>query len=128
MTPLAALARLAFLPGVVLLAAGCGARRPEAEVERGRSAVTAALDAWKANDPPGKLKSLPDPVDFTEELRTTHALTDYTLGKVDASDKDVIRYAVTLKLRDRKGRTTDREVVYAVALKTPVVVSRDPYY
>ena len=57
-----------------------------------------------------------------------HALTDYTLGKADGSDKDVIRYTVTLKLKDKKGKLTEREVVYAVALKSPVVVSRDPYY
>ena len=120
--------RLTFLLGVLLFATGCGSRRPESDVERGRQAVVAALDAWKANDPPARLKSLPDPVDFTEELRTTHALTEYALGKVDASDKEVIRYAVTLKLKDRKGKVSEREAVYAVALKTPVVVSRDPYY
>jgi hypothetical protein len=120
--------RLAFLLAVFLCSSGCGSRRPEADIERGRAAVAAALDGWKANDPPGKLKSLPDPVDFTEELRATHALTDYTLGKADTSDKEVIRYTVTLKLKDKKGKPTDREVVYAVALKTPVVVSRDPYY
>ena len=40
----------------------------------------------------------------------------------------MIRYTVILKLRDKKGKVTDREVVYAVALRTPVVVSRDPYY
>jgi hypothetical protein len=33
-----------------------------------------------------------------------------------------------LKLKDRKGKATDREVVYAVALRTPVAVARDPYY
>ena len=47
---------------------------------------------------------------------------------VAGSDKDVIRYTVTLKLKDKKGKQTEREVVYAVALKSPVVVSRDPYY
>ena len=40
----------------------------------------------------------------------------------------MIRYSVTLKLRDRKGKVTEREAVFAVALKSPVVVSRDPYY
>jgi len=125
--PAHTMTRLAVLL-LLVLGFGCGSHRPEADVERGRQAVVAGLDAWKANDPPGKLKSLPDPVDFTEELRATHALTDYTLGKIDASDKEVIRYTVTLKLRDKKGKATDREVVYAVALKTPVVVSRDPYY
>jgi hypothetical protein len=47
---------------------------------------------------------------------------------VDTSDKEVIRYAVTLTLRDKKGKVSEREVVYAVALRIPVVVSRDPYY
>jgi hypothetical protein len=119
----------ALIPAVaLLLGVGCSSGRPAAEVERGRQAVVAALDGWKANEPPAQLKALSDPVEFTDEQRTTHALVDYTLGKVDASDKEVIRYAVTLTLRDRKGKVTEREVVYAVALKTPVVVARDPYY
>jgi hypothetical protein len=111
-----------------LLGAGCGSHRPAADIERGRQAVVAALDSWKTNDPPAKLKTLPDPVEFSEELRATHTLTDYTLGRVDSSEKDVIRYAVALKLKDKKGKLSEREVVYAVALKTPVVVARDPYY
>ena len=36
--------------------------------------------------------------------------------------------AVVLKLKDKKGKLTDREVVFSVALKSPIVVSRDPYY
>jgi hypothetical protein len=120
--------RVSVVLVVLLFAVGCGARRPESDIARGRQAVVAALDGWKANEPAAKLKSLPDPVDFTEELRATHALAEYTLGKVDSSDKEVIRYTVTLKLKDKKGKVTDREVVYAVALKSPVVVSRDPYY
>lgn len=113
---------------VLFPVAGCGSGRPAADIERGRQAVVAVLDAWKANDPPAKLKTLPDPVEFTDELRGTHALADYMIGKVDTSDKDVIRYTATLKLRDKKGKEMEREVVYAVALKSPVVVSRDPYY
>jgi hypothetical protein len=112
----------------LITVAGCGSRRPEADVERGRKAVAAALDSWKANESPAKLKSLPDPVEFTEEMRATHALTDYSFGKADASDPEVIRYAVTLKLKDKKGKPSEREVVYGVAFKNAVVVSRDPYY
>ena len=109
------------------LASGCGGRS-ESEVERGRQAVIAALDAWKANEPPARLKSLPDPVEFSDELRATHALTDYSLGKVDTSDKKVIRYTVMLTLKDRKGKVSEREVAFAVELKSPIVVTRDPYY
>ena len=108
--------------------AGCGPSRPAADLERGRVAVVAALDSWKANEPAAKLKSLPHPVEFAEELRTTHTLTGYALGKIDGTDPAVIRYAVTLSLKDRKGKLTDREAVYAVALQSPVVVARDPYY
>jgi hypothetical protein len=114
--------------GVFVLAGCGGSPRPEADVARGRQAVVAALDSWKAKEPAAKLKSLDDPVDFSDELRATHTLTEYTIDKVDPSDKEVIRYTITLKLKDKKGKAIDREVVYAVALKTPVVVARDPYY
>jgi hypothetical protein len=122
------MSRGVVLISVSLLVFGCGSRRPEAEIERGRQAVVAALDGWKGNEPATKLKSLPDPVEFSDELRTAYSLTDYAIEKADGSDKDVIRYTVRLKLKDKKGKTSDREVVYAVALKTPVVVARDPYY
>ena len=116
--------------GLLALVTGCGSgsSRPESEIERGRAAVAAALDAWKANEPPSKLKSLPDPVEFSDELRKTHALTDYTLGKVEDSGKDVVHYEATLSLKDKKGKQTTLKVVFAVVLKSPVVVSRDPYY
>jgi len=107
---------------------GCGSGRPAAEVDRARRAVEASLDSWKANEPAAKLKSQPEPVEFADELRSTHALTEYAIGKADTSDKDVIRFSVKLKLTDKKGKTSEREAVYAVALKTPVVVSRDPYF
>ena len=113
---------------LTLAAGGCGDRRPAADLERGRVAVAAALDSWQANEPPAKLKALPDPVEFPEDLRANFTLTGYTFGKVDGTDPAVIRYAVTLNLRDRKGKLTAREAVYAVALKSPVVVARDPYY
>jgi hypothetical protein len=120
--------RLTLTCALLILIAGCSSGRSESDIARGRQAVTAALDSWKANEPAAKLKSLQEPVDFSDELRATHSLTDYTLGRVDTSDKEVIRYTVTLKLKDKKGKVSDREVVYAVALKTPVVVSRDPYF
>ena len=113
---------------VTLAAAGCADKRPAADLERGRVAVVAALDSWKANEPAANLKVLPDPVEFPEDLRANYSLTDYSVGKIDGTDPAVIRYFVTLSLKDRKGKLTEREAVYAVALKSPVVVARDPYY
>jgi hypothetical protein len=120
--------RIAGLSWLAVAAVGCGSSRPQAEIDRGRQAVVAVLDNWKTNEPPAKLKTLPDPVSFTEELRATHKLTDYTVLKADGTDPEVIRVTVNLKLQDKKGKTSEREAVYSVALKSPVVVARDPYF
>lgn len=86
------------------------------------------MEAWKAKEPAAQLLSRPEPIDFVEELQTTHQLLDYSLVGVDSSDKDVLRYTVTLKLIDKKGKTSTREAVYAVALRSPIAITRDPYY
>jgi hypothetical protein len=120
-----------------LIVSGCSSSRPQSEIDRGRQAVTAALESWKNNDRPDKLKSLPEPVDFSEELRANFALVNYSLGKVDSTDPDVIRFTVALTLKDKKGKVSEREAVYAVSFRSPksptsptspIVVARDPYY
>lgn len=107
---------------------GCdGSKHSKADIERGRQALTAAMDSWKNGEPPDRLRSLPDPVEYTDELRSTHKLTDYTLGQPNATDPGVLRYPVALKLQDRKGKAQDRDVVFEVKLGTPILIARDPY-
>ncbi len=117
------------LLAILAVAAGC-ARGPysPADVDRGRQAVIAALDGWKARDPAGRLKDRPDPVDFSEDLARAHTLLDYSLGPTDATDPQNLRYTVRLKLRNAKGKVSEREVAYAVELRSPVRVVRDPYF
>lgn len=113
---------------IAALVAGCSQKKHStADVERGQTALTAALDSWKNNEPADRLKTLADPVEYTDELRLTHRLVDYTVGKPDPADPEVIRYPVTLKLQDRKGKAVDRDVVFMVAMKSPIVIARDPY-
>ena len=112
---------------VLLRAPQLGERRMVGGVARA-VAVAAALDNWKAGEPTANLKSLPDPVEFSEELRTSHKLVEYSILKTDGTDPDVVRYTVTLKLKDKRGKSSEREAVYSVALKSPVIVARDPYY
>ena len=121
--------RIAALIVLAVVVAGCGGwSRPQADLDRGQKAVAAALDNWKAGEPTANLKSLPDPVEFSEELRTSHKLVEYSILKTDGTDPDVVRYTVTLKLKDKRGKSSEREAVYSVALKSPVIVARDPYY
>lgn len=114
--------------GMATLVAGCSQKKHStADVERGQKALSAALDSWKNNEPADRLKTLADPVEYTDELRLSHQLVDYTVGKPDPADPEVIRYPVTLKLQDRKGKAVSRDVVFMVAMKSPIVIARDPY-
>jgi len=114
--------------GMATLVAGCSQKKHStADVERGQKALSAALDSWKNNEPADRLKTLADPVEYTDELRLSHRLVDYTVGKPDPADPEVIRYPVTLKLQDRKGKAVSRDVVFMVAMKSPIVIARDPY-
>jgi hypothetical protein len=112
----------------VLVALGCGKSHSKADVARGEQALAAALDAWKNNEPPDSTKALPDPVEYADELRQTHKLVEYTIGKADTADPAVLRIPVSLKLKDRKGKPIDRDVMFEVKLTSPILVARDPYY
>jgi hypothetical protein len=110
------------------LVAGCGGRAPHPRetVERGRLAVEAAPESWKRGESVSRLKALPETEEFTDDDRTAgRRPLDYRLLRTDPA---VIRYTVTLTLQDRRGRRSEREVTYSVALKSPTVVARDPYF
>jgi hypothetical protein len=109
---------------ILIACAGCGGGRPRADVDRGKDALVAALENWKKNEPAAKLSG----VQFAEDLRKTHDLTDYAVGPANATDPKFLLFPVTLKLKDKKGKATDREVTYSVELATPVRVMHDPYY
>src|SRR5687768_13155923 len=112
----------------LLLALGCSQTHSKADVDRGQRALTAALDSWKNNEPPDRTRSLPEPVEYIDEMRATYKLTEYTVGTPVTTDPDLIRFPVSLKLQDRKGKPVHRDVMYEVKLASPVVVARDPYY
>jgi hypothetical protein len=116
---------------LVPLLAGCGRGEPHSPeaVERGRLALEAALESWKKGEPVGRLKVLPEPVEFADDARAGgQRLLDYRLLRTDPADRAVIRYTVALTLQDRRGRRAEREVTYSVALKSPIVIACDPYF
>ena len=62
-----------------------------------------------------------------ERLPLDLVVAGLEFGRIDATDPGFIRYTVTLTLKDRKGKVSTRQVVYAVTLGSPVSVGRDPY-
>ena len=121
---------LAMIGFSLLSTVGCNGGAPtrtQAEMDRGKLAVNTVLEAWKKGEPTDKLKLGADPITFSEDFRRTHTLVEFTVGAATVPDPRTIQYAVVLKLKDKKGKLEDRDVMYLIELNNPIRVSRDPY-
>ena len=124
--------RILFLVLLPALASGCGKgghKFSQADLDRARQALETCLDSWKKGELPSKLKSLPEPIEFAEEgPRDGIKLVEYQITGTEHTDAEVMRFSVKLSVQDRRGRKEERQVTFAVALKSPIAVGRDPFY
>jgi hypothetical protein len=122
------------LPLLLLLAAlafGCSRRHSfsQADLDRARTALQTALDSWKKGEMPERLRALAEPIEFAEEgPRNGLRLLDFQIVDDRHTDAQTIRFTVKLTVQDRRGRREQREATYAVGLKSPIVIGRDPYF
>ena len=118
------------LLALLVIAAGCrGSGESAAETrynpEQARSALIAALDAWKK----GEARALPKrnpPIrfvddDFVEGLR----LADYEIEEPDGPTGPHTDVNVILSLRDAGGKVVRREARYQVATEPALAVLRN---
>ena len=113
-----------FLLLVLLPAAGCGrAKPPEAPAaEAARQALTAALDAWKAGKPPGKVEGTSPRVHAVDtDWQRGQALEGYEIVG-DEPGAGLRTFTVRLTLG---GPTRPQEVRYVVLGLDPVNVLRE---
>lgn len=123
--------RRGFLAAGLILIGGCKKNRfTQENLDRARAAVESGLTSWQKGEAPQVLASRPDPVQFFDDLWTSgNRLVSFQIKDTVGDNQDVIiRCSVALTLKDKKGRTSEREVTYQVTLKSPVVVARDPYF
>jgi hypothetical protein len=117
---------------ILIVTAGCSggvkpSDQPRYDSAEARTALIAALDAWKK----GEAKALPrrkPPIRFVDDdFATGMRLADYEIDEPDAPialHKDV---EVILSLRDAAGKTVRREARYQVATEPTLAVLRsDP--
>lgn len=127
-------ARLPWLwLGLLLLslAGGCGRGHPftQADLDRARKALETSLESWKKGERAERLRSLPEPIHFSEEgPRNGLRLLEFEIVNAQHTDADAMRFTVRLTVQDRKGKREVREATYAVALRAPLVIGRDPYF
>ncbi|MFO0844162.1 MAG: hypothetical protein U0797_17465 [Gemmataceae bacterium] len=123
--------RRLFLAALPALALGCkaGHKFSQAELDRARHALEATLDSWKRGEPPEKLRSLPEPIQFAEEWpKQGLKLLDYQVLGTEHTDMETMRFSVKLTVQDRRGKREERQVTYVVTLKSPIAVGRDPLF
>lgn len=108
---------------------GCGQSAPSEQLESARAAVQTALSAWKKGDRADSLRSLSPPIEFAEDnWKIGLRLLDYQVTSVESSPEQIARCAVTLSIKDKRGKVSEREVVYMIANKSgKMVIARDPY-
>ena|SRR5947209_1180420 len=121
--------RLSVWTALAVLAVGCGGRGdPERYVPRpadAQAALAAALDAWKAGQPPGRLTTAGAPVQVVDSHRRPgQRLKDYAvLGEVPGDARRC--FAVRLTLEEP---SEERQTRYVVIGIDPVwVFSHDDY-
>jgi ABC-type glycerol-3-phosphate transport system substrate-binding protein len=115
----------------VLFLASCG-RSPTfsaEQLDQARQALEKCLEAWKRGDNPQSLATGVTPIQFAEEW-PSHGwrLKAYEVVDPQFTDTETIRWTVRLTLVDRKGKLEVRQPTYAIVLKSPIVIARDPMY
>jgi hypothetical protein len=112
---------------VVLSASGCGiGGTPQAaDSAQARTALTAALDAWKSGEKPEDLAKRTPPlhikdVDWSGGFQLVGYEAD-TDGKLVGYD---MNYPVVLELKSPKGNSVKKKAVYTVTTQPELIVSR----
>ncbi len=124
------LPRAALLLGVLLFA-GCGGRgeiRPEGDTATAKSALSSALDAWKAGETPNDLQSR-SPVVWMgdEDWKAGRGLAAYEIdGEPELNGSHWRVYAKLTVSQDGKTSPPER-VCYAVTLGDAVSIIRSDF-
>ncbi len=112
---------------VVLSASGCGiGSTPQAaDSAQARTALHAALDAWKAGEKPEDLERRSPPLHIKDvDWNGGFQLVGYeadTDGKLVGYD---MNYPVVLELKSPKGNSVKKKAVYTVTTHPELIVSR----
>ena len=120
------------LPVLLAVLTGCsGSSRPASEApydsEKARTALVAALDAWKKGEAKSLAKRMP-PIRFVDDdLLAGLRLSDYEIDEEELPVKLHQDVSVRLSLRDAQGRSIQREARYQVGTDPNLSVLRSDH-
>jgi len=117
------------LPALLAVIVGCsGCSRTAAEApfdsEEARTALIAALDAWKKGEAKSLAKRNPPIRFWDDDLLSGLRLSEYEIEEPDRPVKLHQDVSVILEMRDAKGKRVRREVRYQVGTDPTLSVLR----
>jgi hypothetical protein len=117
-----------FVTLALCLLPGCGrGLYPDADPGTADTALQTALEAWKSGKAPEDLeKEQPAIIMNEDDWRLGKRLLEYKMEKGSLSGRQV-RCRVRIKLKDRDGKTIDRDAVYIIDTTPRIVIVRDSF-
>jgi hypothetical protein len=108
---------IAFVLWIVTLACGCGVAKPQpADAEAARGALRTVLEAWKRGEAPDTLEDREPPIHVLDyDWSKGSQLLEYKVDPKDSLFGPFLRCQVQLSVKDRRGKTRTRTVVYNVS-------------
>jgi hypothetical protein len=109
------------------LVSGCGGGlAPDSNPEDARTALEAALQAWKNGESPKDLESHnPALVMNDPDWRAGKTLLQYRMQSTGTMFGRQVRWEVQIKVKDRSGKTTERKANYIIDTIPRLVIVRD---
>ncbi len=108
-----------------LLLPGCGG--DSADLNKAKAALETSLEKWKTGGTWQQLKD--QAIDITDpDWSAGYRLLDFNVKDVSTQPQQGSRVVVVLKLQNRAGKQTSKEVGYEVNIKDRVNIGRDPFH
>lgn len=117
-----------FVSSMLLIALtvnGCGRRNAPSDAPLARQSLTAALERWKAGDPPSKLREISPPITMVDpSWEAGRKLESFEVVGPEVDDGVNVTCPVKLVCKDEQGKTLTAQIKYVVGTKPVVTIFR----
>jgi hypothetical protein len=113
---------------LLLVLSGCSrGLDPDSDRDVAASALRTAMEAWKSGKAPDDLANEQPPIIMNEDdWRSGKRLLDFKVEESGLSGRQ-IRCKVQIKLREKDGRTVERNAIYIIDTTPRIVIVRDSF-
>lgn len=109
----------------IFMAGGCARKNVPGDTPLARQSLTAALDSWKAGDPPSKIRESTPPIMMVDPAWDAgQKLESYEVVGQEADDGVNLTCPVKLVCADKNGKKSTAEIKYVVGTAPKITIFR----